>query len=74
VRQGCDHNMALARRLSLMTMMRLADLAVRKLGISPHKGSTLVSSQTAEALSLGPDDIMVAELEVNHEDSLTSLL
>jgi HD-like signal output (HDOD) protein len=58
---------------SLMAMVRLSDLALRKLGLSMHSDGSLVLATTPEAAFLGADEIMVAEFEVMTEDCVLSL-
>jgi len=56
----------------IMAMVRLADLAVRKLGLSLYSDPSIVLSTTLEAAHLGADEIMVAELEIMLEDCALS--
>jgi len=57
---------------TLMAIVRLADLAVRKLGLSLRADPSLVLATTCEAACLDADEIMLAELEVMLEDSMLS--
>jgi putative nucleotidyltransferase with HDIG domain len=53
---------------AIMAIVRLADLAVRKLGLSLHPDTSLMLATTLEAANLGADEITVAELEIMLED------
>ena len=53
---------------ALMAMIRLSDLAARKLGLSLRPDASILLAATSEAACLGVDDIVLAELEVMLED------
>ncbi len=58
---------------TLLVMVRLVDLACKRLGIGLHHDPTLVLAFTQEAQALGVSDVMLAELEIAVEDA-TALL
>ncbi len=53
---------------TLMAMIRLSDLAVRKLGLGLRPDPSLVLAATCEAGCLNVDEVTLAELEVMLED------
>jgi HD-like signal output (HDOD) protein len=59
--------------VSLMRMVKLSDLAVRKIGLGLTPEPNLILSTTPEAVGLGTDEITIAELEVMLEDCVSAL-
>jgi HD-like signal output (HDOD) protein len=54
----------------LLAIVRLANLACRKLGIGIHKDPALLLFSSAESQSLGLKEVALAELEIVIEDAL----
>ena len=57
---------------TVMALVRLADLAVRKVGISLDPDPELVLTATSEAACLNTSEILLAELEIMLEDFVAS--
>lgn len=55
---------------TILTIVRLANLACRKVGIAIDTDSELILATTAEAQLLGASEILLAELEIHIEDCL----
>jgi HD-like signal output (HDOD) protein len=55
----------------LLLLVRLVDMACRKLGIGLHHDPTIVLATTAEAQLLGAKEVVLAELEIMLEDAMT---
>jgi HD-like signal output (HDOD) protein len=66
------HKEAFDPRDTLMVMIRLADLAVRKLGLGLLADPSLALANSPEAACLDADEIMFAELEIMLEDCTLS--
>jgi len=57
--------------LTLLLLVRLADLACRSLGVGMHRDESLNLSATEESHILGAKEILLAELTIMLEDSFT---
>ena len=55
----------------LLLMVRLVDLACKKVGIGLHHEPSLVLATTTEAQLLGAKEVVLAELEIMLEDAMT---
>ena len=53
---------------TLLLMVRLVDMACKKVGIGLHHDPSIVLSTTAEAQALGAKEVVLAELEIMLED------
>jgi HD-like signal output (HDOD) protein len=56
---------------TLLVMVRLVDMACRKVGIGLHYEPSLVLATTAEAQTLGAKEVVLTELEIMLEDAMT---
>ena len=56
---------------TLLLMVRLVDMACKKVGIGLHHDPSLVLATTAEAQALGAKEVVLAELEIMLEDAMT---
>ena len=56
---------------TLLLMVRLVDMACRKVGIGLHHDPSIVLATTAEAQALGAKEVVLAELEIMLEDAMT---
>ena len=56
---------------TLLLLVRLVDMACRKVGIGLHHDPSLVLATTAEAQALGVKEMVLAELEIMLEDAMT---
>ncbi len=56
-----------------LVIVRLANMATARLGVSLYPDSTLVLGELPEAHFLGAGDVLLAELEIMMEDSLPAL-
>jgi putative nucleotidyltransferase with HDIG domain len=56
---------------TLLSIVRLVDMACKKVGIGMHHDPTLVLAATTEAQALGVKEVVLAELEIMLEDSTT---
>lgn len=66
------HKESFDPRDTLMAVIRLADLAVNKLGLGLRADPSVALANSPEAACLDADDIMLAELEVMLEDCMPS--
>lgn len=53
----------------LLTIVRLADIACKKLGVGLEQDDTIVLAVTQEAQSLGAKEVLLAELEIMLEEA-----
>ncbi|MEN6633210.1 MAG: HDOD domain-containing protein [Candidatus Polarisedimenticolia bacterium] len=67
------HSDAFDRHNSLLLLVRLANMACRKLGIGLDSDPSIVLMAAEEAMLLGAGDVLLAELEIELEDSLARL-
>jgi len=65
------HNETYDTSNTLLLLVRLADMACRKVGIGLHHDPSLVLATTAEAQALGAKEMVLAELEIMLEDAMT---
>jgi type IV pilus assembly protein PilB len=73
VRQDPDHHQKTCDpRDTIMAIIRLADVAVRKFGLGLRPDPSIMLVNSPEAAYLGADEIMLAELEVMIEDCALS--
>jgi HD-like signal output (HDOD) protein len=56
---------------ALLLMVRLVDMACKKVGIGLHHDPSIVLTTTAEAQALGAKEMVLAELEIMLEDAMT---
>ena len=56
---------------TLLLLVRLVDMACRKVGIGLHHDPSIVLATTAEAQALGVKEMVLAELEIMLEDAIT---
>jgi HD-like signal output (HDOD) protein len=56
---------------ALLLMVRLVDMACKKVGIGLHHDPAIVLATTAEAQALGAKEMVLAELEIMLEDAMT---
>ena len=56
---------------TLLLMVRLVDMACRKVGIGLHHDPSMVLATTAEAQALDVKEVVLAELEIMLEDAMT---
>jgi HD-like signal output (HDOD) protein len=56
---------------TLLLMVRLVDMACKKVGIGLHHDPSIVLATTAEAQALGAKEVVLAELEIMLEDAMT---
>src|SRR5216683_2757559 len=56
---------------TLLLMVRLVDMACKKMGIGLHHDPSIVLATTAEAQDLGAKEGVLAELEIMLEDAMT---
>jgi HD-like signal output (HDOD) protein len=56
---------------TLLLLVRLVDMACRKVGIGLHHDPSIVLATTAEAQALGVKEMVLAELEIMLEDAVT---
>ena len=56
---------------TLLVMVRLVDMACRKVGIGLHYEPSIVLATTAEARILGAKEVVLVELEIMLEDAMT---
>jgi HD-like signal output (HDOD) protein len=56
---------------TLLLMVRLVDMACKKVGIGLHHDPAIVLTTTAEAQVLGAKEMVLAELEIMLEDAMT---
>src|SRR5438309_30972 len=56
---------------TLLLMVRLVDMACKKVGIGLHHDPSIVLATTAEAQTLGAKEVVLAELEIMLEDAMT---
>ena len=56
---------------TLLLMVRLVDMACKKMGIGLHHDPSIVLATTAEAQALGVKEMVLAELEIILEDAMT---
>jgi HD-like signal output (HDOD) protein len=55
---------------TLLLMVRLVDMACKKVGIGLHHDPSIVLATTAEARALGAKEVVLAELEIMLEDAM----
>ena len=55
----------------LLLMVRLVDMACKKVGIGLHHDPAIVLATTPEAQALGAKEVVLAELEIMLEDAMT---
>ena len=55
----------------LLLMVRLVDMACKKVGIGLHHEPSIVLAATTEAQALGAKEVVLAELEIMLEDAMT---
>jgi HD-like signal output (HDOD) protein len=65
------HNETYDTSNTLLLLVRLVDMACRKVGIGLHHDPSIVLSTTAEAQALGAKEVVLTELEIMLEDALT---
>jgi HD-like signal output (HDOD) protein len=65
------HNEAYDTSNTLLLLVRLVDMACRKVGIGLHHDPSIVLATTAEAQALGAKEMVLAELEIMLEDAMT---
>jgi HD-like signal output (HDOD) protein len=56
---------------TLLLLVRLVDMACRKVGIGLHHDPSIVLATTAEAQALGAKEMVLSELEIMLEDAMT---
>jgi len=56
---------------TLLLLVRLVDMACKKIGIGLHHNPSIVLATTAEAQALGAKEVVLAELEIMLEDAMT---
>jgi len=56
---------------TLLLMVRLVDMACKKVGIGLHHDPSIVLATTPEAQALGAKEVVLAELEIMLEDAMT---
>jgi HD-like signal output (HDOD) protein len=56
---------------TLLLMVRLVDMACKKVGIGLHHDPSIVLATTAEAQALGAKEMVLAELEIMLQDAMT---
>jgi HD-like signal output (HDOD) protein len=56
---------------TLLLLVRLVDMACRKVGIGLHHDPSIVLATTAEAQTLGAKEVVLTELEIMLEDAMT---
>jgi HD-like signal output (HDOD) protein len=64
------HNEAYDTSNTLLLLVRLVDMACRKVGIGLHHDPSIVLATTAEAQALGAKEMVLAELEIMLEDAM----
>ena len=67
------HDEALDPNDTALVLVRLADQAARKTGVSLTPDASLLLSATPEAHAMGASEVMLAELEIVLEDGVESL-
>jgi HD-like signal output (HDOD) protein len=68
----CQHHAeAYDTNNTLLLMVRLVDMACKKVGIGLHYDPAIVLATTAEAQALGAKEMVLAELEIILQDALT---
>src|SRR5215510_5110368 len=65
------HNEIYDTSNTLLLLVRLVDMACRKVGIGLHHDPSIVLATTAEAQALGVKEMVLAELEIMLEDAVT---
>lgn len=67
------HSEAFDPNDTLLVLVRLGNLAARRIGLSLSPDPSMVLAATAEAAALGATEVTLAELEVILEDAIASL-